>query len=344
MKKFFYLGLTMSILLTSCTKNDDDKYYELPPNTGGTMELDGGQGGAMAANSVYVDFSSGRQTAVGRAAWNLGFHCGSEFGVKLNNTIGSRATEAEGIDLSTVIDQATADTYLEKLDPSMGGGDFTTADQITAETNLAGTIIKKDKTYIYCSGEAGKELYKVSVNEKNSSTYTVAYAPWNSAEVKTMEVAKNSDYGFVGISFADNAKVLIQPAKDEWDIVWGRSTYISAMAAGVPFMISDLVFLNTKSGTQALEIMVSDAVTYNNYTAEAAAQVQFSAEIDVIGSRWRNGGGPTTAPSAKTDRFYLIKDIEGNIYKLGFVSMNDGADGGKRGYPEIKYALLVEAK
>ena len=35
---------------------------------------------------------------------------------------------------------------------------------------------------------------------------------------------------------------------------------------------------------------------------------------------------------------------QGNIYKLGFVSMCEGTDGGKRGYPEIKYSLLVEAE
>lgn len=343
MKKIFYLGLALSVLVASCSK-EDDKYYGEPLNPGGTMELQGGEGGAMAKNSVYVDFSTGEQTAVERGAWHLALHNGSEFGVKLNGTIGSRATEAaSATTVGTVLSQADHDSYREKLAPSMGSGDFTTADQINSDTDLAGTVIKKDKVYIYCSGEGGNELYKVSVTE-NGSGYTVTYALWNASDVKTVNIAKEGDYNFTGISFTTNKKVDIQPAKDAWDLVWGRTTYTSAMAAGVPFVVSDVVFLNTKAGVQAQEIAVTETVTYESYTAEEAAKTQFSGAIDVIGSNWRNGGGPTTGPSVKADRFYVIKDNEGNIYKLGFISMNEGADGGKRGYPEIKYALLVEAK
>lgn len=356
MKKILYFSLALSLFLTACNKDDDDKYYKLPPNTGGTMELQGGEGGVMAKNSVYVDFSTGKQISVERASWNLALHCGTPFGVKLNNTTGSRAIEAlAGISTGSILTQQDHDDYLVTLAPAMGGGDFTTADDINSDTDLSGTIIKKDKTYIYCSGEGGKEIYKVKVTEKNSTTYTVAYSLWNSSEVKTLDVVKNGEYNFIGVSFTENKKVDIQPAKDEWDIVWSRNTYISGItgmsaattttkAASIPFVMADIVFLNTKAGVKAQEILVAEGGTYNEYTAEKAATAQFSSGIGAIGSSWRNGGGPNAAPSVKTDRFYLIKDVQGNIYKLGFVSMNDGADGGKRGYPEIKYALLIEAK
>jgi hypothetical protein len=59
----------------------------------------------------------------------------------------------------------------------------------------------------------------------------------------------------------------------------------------------------------------------------------------VIGSKWR-----TTAPGGTTgikrDRFYVVKDPLGNVYKLKFVSMGLGADGGERGKPVVEYKLV----
>lgn len=343
MKKLMYLGLAATVLLTACNKDEDEKYYKDPANTGGTMELQGGAGGASAKNSVYVDFSTATQTSIDRCSWHIALHCGSEFGVKLNNTIGSRAIEAEaGTTVETVIDQAGRSAYKAALSLGMGAGSFDIVDAIGED--ISKFVIKKDKIYIYDMGDADTAaLYKVKVSEKNSTTYTVTYSLWNSDDVKTLDIAKDDNSSYVGVSFTTNQKVSMQPAKTDWDMVWGRNTYISAMSPGVPFVMADIVFLNTKAGVQAQEILISEGGNYNDYTAEKAKTAKFSSNIDVIGSAWRNGGGPTSGPSVKTDRFYVIKDAQGNIYKLGFVSMNDNTDGGKRGYPEIKYALLVEA-
>ncbi len=44
----------------------------------------------------------------------------------------------------------------------------------------------------------------------------------------------------------------------------------------------------------------------------------------------------------KTDRFYVIKDAAGNVYKLRFISFH-ASDGGVRGYPKIEYKLGKES-
>ncbi len=343
MKKIMYLGLAVSLLLTACNgKDEDEKYYKDPANGGGTMTLQGGEGGASAKNSVYVDLSTAKQTSIERVTWNIALYCGSEFGVKLNNTIGSRAKEANvGTTVGTVIDAAGFSAYKAALSLGMGAGSFGIVDAIGED--LSKFVIKSDRVYIYDMGDADTVLYKVKVSPKNNTTYTVSYSLWNSSEVKTLDITKDDKYSYVGVSFTANKQVSMQPAKSDWDIVWGRNTYISAMSPGVPFVMADIVFLNTLAGVQAKEILVSEGGSYADFTAEKAKAVQFSSNIDVIGSAWRNGGGPTSGPSVKTDRFYVIKDAQGNIYKLGFVSMNDDTDGGHRGYPEIKYALLVEA-
>ncbi|MGK4567199.1 HmuY family protein [Flavobacterium sp. 3HN19-14] len=54
----------------------------------------------------------------------------------------------------------------------------------------------------------------------------------------------------------------------------------------------------------------------------------------VIGSNWR-----ATVPLAlKTDRFYVIKDVAGNVYKLKFTAMQNAE--GERGHVSFEYKLL----
>lgn len=106
----------------------------------------------------------------------------------------------------------------------------------------------------------------------------------------------------------------------------------------LPYIFSDLVYINTKGGVQAVEVM-GDKNAYTAFSSSSLTSLQFSSSIDVIGSKWRVGGGPTSAPAVKPDRFYVVKDAANNVYKLRFVSM-----GATRGYPEIEYALVKKGE
>ncbi|PZP51428.1 MAG: hypothetical protein DI598_03250 [Pseudopedobacter saltans] len=46
------------------------------------------------------------------------------------------------------------------------------------------------------------------------------------------------------------------------------------------------------------------------------------------------------ATGSRTDRFYIIKDADGNYYKLKFLAMGVNNDGGTRGKPVIQYELI----
>ncbi len=334
MKKILSISLFFAIALASCS---DDEVITPPPSLGSTITLQGGEGGASAANSVYLDFSTETQTSIERISWHLGFNCGSDFGVILNNTTGSRATEAENsISINTIMSDEQRAYYKDTvLALGMGMGSFDIVDTIGQD--LSQTIIKEGKTYLYDAGDADIELFKVNVTMKDNNTYLLKYALWNSSDVKTLEIAKKPAYHFVGASLAHNRVLDIQPEKNNWDMVWSRNTYISAMMPGVPFVMADIVFLN--KGVQAAEIMIDETVTYENYGSANIGSAAFSSNTDAIGANWRHGGGPTAAPSVKTDRFYVIRDNAGNTYKLRFISMND-ADGGVRGYPEVEYAII----
>lgn len=301
---------------------------------GATLKLEGGEGGASAVNSVFVDFSGNEQTVAARKSWNFGFSTGSDFGVILNNTTASTAIEATNQSLDAKISAADSASYVVKLAIGHDGdGGFNLVDDLAGD--LSKSVIKEGKVYVVSLGESQTPLYKVKVSKKDADTYTIQYAKSNESTVKSLDVAKNAAYNFIYASIIDNKVVSVQPEKAKWDIVWGRALYKSGT---VPYVFSDLVYINTKGGTQAAEVLVS-TVTYDKYAASNLATTEFSNAIDVIGSKWRSGGGPDALPAVKADRFYVIKDAANNVYKVRFVSMS-GGDGGERGYPVVEYALI----
>ncbi len=67
------------------------------------------------------------------------------------------------------------------------------------------------------------------------------------------------------------------------------------------------------------------------------ALLTFSSLQATIGSDWRSGGGPSTQPAVRSDRYYIIKDGDNNYYKVRFTALTQN---GERGYPAFESVLV----
>ena len=99
-------------------------------------------------------------------------------------------------------------------------------------------------------------------------------------------------------------------------------------------------FLQTLALALYPQLLIANAGSYENFTEANLTGVLFTSSQVGIGASWRSGGGPGTAPAVRSDRFYLAKDAEGNIYKLRFTALTQD---GQRGRPQIEFALLKSA-
>ena len=166
-----------------------------------------------------------------------------------------------------------------------------------------------------------------------------------SNRVSTMTIAKDDSYNFRFASLGANQPT-VEPARVNWDIEWGWSTYKNA--AGNAVTVPDFVLINFGGGTRAAEVKfpgldaAATAKKYEDYVFADQTGVTYSAERDVIGTKWRNLDPAVGPSSVNKDRFYLVKDGEGNVYKLRFLSFTPN-DGGQRGRPRIEYRLLGPA-
>ena len=297
------------------------------------MTLQGGEGGSAAVNSVFVDFSGNEQTSVIRKSWNFGFAAGSDFAVILNNTTGSTAVEAVKQDLAAVISDTESEEYANKLKLGQGDGGLNIIDDISGD--LSKTVIKEGKVYIVNLGDNQTPLYKVKVTKKDTDTYTIEYAKSNESTVKSLDVKKDAAYNFIFASITENKVAAFEPAKSKWDIVYGRTTYKTTDKEGnvLPYIMSDFIRINKHGGVTA-SLVDGDKDVYQKFSAVDAAKVSFSSDVDVIGDKWRS------VFNGIYDKFIVLKDAGGNIYKMRILKMGVNSDGGTRGYPEIEYALV----
>lgn len=311
-------------------------------STGTRIQLEGGTGGASAVNSVFLDLSANKQTSVTRTSWDLGFYSGNEFRVILNNTTAATTIKVDKTDIASV---SSADIDANNLKIGQGQGNFSIIDGVSGD--IATTAIAEisatdadNKVYVInrASGSGNvadvADLYKVRILRKNSG-YTLQYAKLNETTFKSVDIAKQPGVNFTAFSFGTNTTVSVEPVKEKWDIVWGYSIYFTG---AIPYAFSDLVFINHLAGVSAAEVLTS-TVSYDAYAESNVASTAFKAERNVIGSNWR---ATTGTVGVKTDRFYVIKDGAGNVYKLKFVSFTT-QDGGERGKPVIEYALVKKA-
>ncbi len=304
----------------------------------GSLIVSGATEESPYTNSVYVDMSGNKMTPVDRKSWNLGFYTGSEFRVVINP--GYQAT-AKAIDKTDLAAVTLADTADVELTFAIGEGSIDLVDDWTGD--LTKTAIAEvsatdanNKVHLvsFEDSKAKDKWFKVRVT-RNGSGYKVQYARIGETTIKTLDITKDPEYNFIFASLETDKVVSAEPRKGSWDFQWAYSTYNSGL--DTPYWFQDFILINHLAGVEAAEVMISSTVTYANFTKANATALTLSKNRDAIGSKWRSGGGPSSGPAVRTDRFYVVKDPTGNYYKLRFTSL--GADG-KRGNPEFDYVLL----
>ena len=316
---------------------------------GGSLEPE--VGGPNQGNQVFIDLSTGNATKVQRDSWDLGFYNGEQFRVTINGSIymATRALSETNID-------AVSQSDVSNLQPQVAVGTFnpSNADYIDAPNgNILETAIDEisendaeNPVYLlnlgYEIGTNTPTLGSVSIAGdqrgwkkirilRNDNGYILQYANLEDTSHQSITIEKNSDYNFVHFSFNTNTLVSVEPQKDKWDISFTVFTNVISGAGSYGF--SDFVTHNNKGNALAYRVNTSN-FEYDEFELTNIVTSNFSENQTTIGSSWRDvfNGTPFN------DRFYVIKDPNGTIYKLKFLALTN--NNGERGYPEFEYELL----
>ena len=323
-------------------------------------------GGPNQPNQVFVDLSENIQTGVKRDSWDLGFSTGNDFNVIINGSVkmAVKQLNTTNIDEVQVEDLSVAVGYTT---PAMGGFVDNPTGVLAGSALGEGTAIKAisateadNKVYLVnlgfevgtttpnvgsvaLDGEA-RGWKKVRIT-RSGSDYKVEYADLNATTHQTITISKDASYNFVYLNLKNGQRVSVQPKKATWDLSFtGFTNYYGQPGSQITYYFADYITTNMLGGTKVYMVQATAETLATDYEAFSISNVDESAfatsvsDQRVIGDSWRNGGGPSSGPSVKDDRFYVIKDAQNNIYKLRFLALTN--DAGERGNPVFEYKLV----
>lgn len=364
MKNIFLATLTgILFIMTSCLKEDDGA-IEIPQLEGATVTPE--VGGPTQPNQVWIDLSNPENMSNSnlRTDWDLGFYGGEEFRVILNNSIlmAAGAVDSNNID---AVNENDFSELMNLLNPAAGwpaeylddvAGNYfqengTAIDEIstTDQDNKVYLVKLGYETYqgtdvppfsAYTVGDA-RGFKKVRILRNGENSYKIQYADLDATTHSEFIVEKTSTHNFAFFSFDTENLVEIQPEKKNWDICF--TIWNNIIEGFGTYTYSDFIISNTLDGVASYQI-TTDALTlesdYNNFTINDVDESLFvHNDQRAIGSNWRSTvSGTTSTPVVYGDRFYVLKDPDGILYKIRFLSMLD--ENNMRGYPKFEYQPL----
>ncbi|HRG83333.1 MAG TPA: HmuY family protein, partial [Chitinophagaceae bacterium] len=199
---------------------------------------------------------------------------------------------------------------------------------------------EENKVYIVNRGlapgspAASRGWKKIRILRNASGGYTLQHADINASSFSTIEIARDDQYFFRYLSF-ESGLVDVEPVKKKWDIAWTYFSNVTNFGSGeVPYLFQDILLINRN--VQIARVMTT-AKSFADFTEADIAAQTFLVTQNAFASDWRSGGGPSTAPAVRTDRYYIIKDGDNNYYKLRFTALTQN---GERGYPAFESVLV----
>lgn len=308
-------------------------------------------GGPNEGNQVYIDLSSQNATTAVRDSWDLGFYAGEEFRVALNGSIYMAAKALDATDIDAVTSSDVSDLFSQvavgTFDPANAAYvDATNGDILGTAIDEISSIDTENKVYLvnlgYEVGTATPTVGSAAVAGdqrgwkkirilRSGDDYILQYADLDDTTHQEITISKNSDYNFSHFSFSTNTLVDVEPQKEKWDICF--SVFTNVLTGAGSYGFSDFVFHNRKGNATAYQVS-TDVIAYDDFTTANIDTTAFSEDQTTIGSTWRD----VFSGIARADRFYIINDPNGNIYKLKFLALTNSD--GERGYPEFEYELL----
>jgi len=349
----------MTAFFVACDDDDTTMMNEEPVM--GTLAPN--VGGADQPNQVYIDLSTKEMTVVDRSSWDFGFSSGASSQVILNGSNGMLAVATETTDYAAVSGADTSSFLgqVMNMDAIFGiliGGnlppwfpqtsdwaDWPTGDLSKTAIGEVSVDESDNKVYIVNRGKnpdgSSRGFIKLLVNQF-ANGYLVTYGDLDDPVGTTLEVEKDNEFNFRYVS-VDDGIVPVQPALDRWDIAFSTYTdhVLSMFSSGfeVPYVVNDFVFTN-RAGVEVATVTAtgSTLTDYNAFGIDNVANINFNSDINEIGTTWRTVASPQIPGSVTApvdDRFYVLRDASGRLFKLLFTQMTNEND--IRGFPEFIY-------
>ncbi|MCB8998554.1 MAG: hypothetical protein H6540_00600 [Bacteroidales bacterium] len=335
-KRYIFL-LTLFLatsLLSSCFK-EDEVMFPLPPGEETPYAFEY----SIYDYQSYFDFSSDSCTSVAaNEDWQIEFGTNPDsWEVKANSgayyeVYPTKDTAFNGI--AKVTNQA-----LYVFDASSGNPDSCSFSRWLDRSVVPAKPTREVFLLSKYDGIKMAPMWKIRIDSVNTIAYFFTYATFPSGTPVQASIQKNSKFSFMQYSLINNAVAEVEPEKSRYDLLFSQyaTTLYDNTGTPTPYFVRGIL-LNPYSVEAALDSLHA----FEDIDYDFADSLVFSNRRDVIGHEWKDVkidiGSNTAQYYVNTKLNWIIRDTEGNLYKMRFKEFYNSRV--EVGYTSIDFQLL----
>jgi hypothetical protein len=325
--------------MTSCFKEDE----KITPHDPGDVKTVTIELTKDYKYQVYFDLGSGQVVSTNlKKEWDLGFECSDRGWHVILNTSSFMVAARTGTDNFNAPIDTTGYTW--RFDQSDGNLDSTAIGNWFTWSQPDSSKIYTNEVYVIDRGydELGnlRGLRKVVFQELEGDRYTLRFANLDGSGESTFTVTKDPTVNFMCFSFDGGGKQInFEPPKFDWDLLFTQYTTLLYTDEGDPYPYIVTGTLSNRIGILVAQDTLHD---FQSIDMNAVSQLDFNNIQDEIGYDWKDVVGDVTSGNVSyvivEGLNYVIRDHEGYLYKLRFISFYNNS--GEKGYPTFEYQKL----
>ncbi|MEO0403973.1 MAG: hypothetical protein AAF193_03805, partial [Bacteroidota bacterium] len=290
--------------------------------------------GASYADDVYVSMSEGEVSTTDGTNWDLAFEATSAFsiGIRINDGHGTLlksypngdVEDWDNVDTTGYSGWSQLNNRIDlwsngafNISQVGGGSDFSwgyyTGDPLH---DVVG-----DSIYIVSTIEGAVKKLRLDLLDGGEWTFTHANLDGSDEVQETFNITEYPNKNFAYYSLDDSAFANREPEGAEWDMVFTRYFTMTAFGPGA----TAGVFMN-----RGVEMIQADGVDVNTVLYTDYTWTTHEENISVIGNDWKSLNDMFMW-EVVADRAYFVKDQEGDIYKVIFLTF-EGSQTGNASY------------
>lgn len=203
---------------------------------------------------------------------------------------------------------------------------------------LPSPVYLLDRGPVYHNNQSNRYL-KVQFLSAGATSYTFQYSAPDGTTGQTVTVPRSDTASCTYFHF-ENGVVAVAPTADRWDLVLTRyTTVFPDQPPEFRYYSVTGALTHRLNGVEAYEVAGEAflAHPYDSVSEAFAAGVAWSPAANVLGYDWKRFDFEAGFVMNE-DRYYLLRDEAGAVYKFRFVSFLN--DTGEKGYPAFLYQRL----
>jgi len=334
------LIILASLLLQLWGCEKEEPLYPQPKIAAGlqtaTFEM-----GETYSNQLWFDFESQKTFTNQFGKWDVGFSCSGEPHITICGGKSAFLSVAKITDVDfDHIDGSLMQSLDWKFDNPNGHIDSLAFSGCFAKQSN-GYIGKPNETYVIDLGVDTipyKRYVKMQFLSVRGGVYEFLWSYVLDPQFLYLtKVYTKPDRNYAYFNFSTMQLVENEPvALNEWDLVF--TTYKESIpdVNGVmyPYIIRGALINPFKISVAQID----GGIPFDQFNIQDAQSLMYNKNVNEIGYDWKEYSQSASKYTMVPNRYYVIKTINGNYFKMRFIDFYD--DKGRKGYPKMAWEIL----